>query len=257
MFFHNINPVLFAFGPLEIKYYGLAYALGMLIGIELIKRVYNHNFKITPKELDTLLVYIIFGVIIGGRMGYICFYQPEKFLSLELFYIWKGGMSFHGGLGGVIAAIYLFAKKFKYNFLNITDHLSMVTPIGLFLGRIANFINGELFGRVTDRSWGVVFQYGGNIPRHPSQLYEAFFEGVVLFAVLNLLYFKTNISQYAGRLSGVFLLGYGVFRLLVENFREPDFQLGLLFGSLTMGQILSIPMILFGIILIKRATKFV
>ncbi len=188
------------------------------------------------------------GIIIGGRLGYVLFYGGHTFLEnpLQILEVWKGGMSFHGGVLGVIVAAYLFARKINYKFLGITDLVVLYAPIGIFCGRIANFINDELWGRVTDVPWAVRFPSGGYVPRHPSQLYEAVLEGIVMFVVLNWLWRYKFVRERSGIVSAMFVLLYGLFRILMEQFREPDVQIGFLWGGLTMGQILSFPLILVG-----------
>ncbi|MDG1287927.1 MAG: prolipoprotein diacylglyceryl transferase [Rickettsiales bacterium] len=252
--FPQIDPVLFEVGPLAIRWYALAYVAGIFIGWWLLKRLSDKTTPplMGPKALDDIMLYAIFGIILGGRLGYVLFYNLPFYLEnpLMALQIWKGGMSFHGGLAGVILAMILFARRFEILFLKLMDLLAVVAPIGLFFGRIANFINGELWGRVADVPWGMIFPSGGNIVRHPSQLYEAALEGVVLFVILFILISCTRVREKAGMLSGLFLLGYGAARGFVEQYREPDQQVGFLWESLTMGQLLSTPMILGGLFLI-------
>ncbi|MEQ8193529.1 MAG: prolipoprotein diacylglyceryl transferase, partial [Rhodospirillales bacterium] len=203
------------------------------------------------------LIWATFGIILGGRLGFVVFYMPQYYFEnpLAIFQVWKGGMSFHGGLIGIIVASVLFVRRRKISFLAFTDLVACAGPIGLFLGRLANFVNGELFGRVTDVPWAMVFPHGGPLPRHPSQLYEAVLEGVVLFLVLFVLRQKESIRRRVGMLSGVFLIGYAAARSIGELFRQPDPQIGLLLGGTTWGQWLSLPMALFGLYLILRARK--
>ena len=256
--FPNISPIVFAVGPLAIRWYSLAYLFGLLLGWFLLNRnVKKNNLSLTKEDTENLIFYITVGIILGGRLGYAMFYggaqmwlEPWKLLE-----IWKGGMSFHGGVVGVILAIYLFAKKIKYDFLSLTDVVVLYVPIGIFLGRLANFVNDELWGRVTTVDWAVKFPSGGYLPRHPSQLYEAFFEGLVMFAVLNLLWCYKPIRSKKGFASGLFVLLYGVFRMSMEQFREPDAQLGYLYFNATMGQLLSIPMVLVGLFVIWKSFK--
>ncbi len=259
LIFPNIDPVLVEFGPLPIRWYSLAYIFGILLGWLYLARL---NKKETPhlltkKAMDDIILWAVLGIILGGRLGYILFYNTFYYLQnpLEVAMVWHGGMSFHGGLAGMIISMILFCRKFKIKFFALSDLVACVTPIGLFLGRLANFINGELFGRVTNAYIGMVFPEGGDSPRHPSQLYEAFLEGIVLFFVLFYLVYFTNARQKTGTLSGVFLVLYGVFRIFVEFFREPDQQLGFLAIGVTMGQILSIPMIICGAYFIYRARR--
>jgi phosphatidylglycerol:prolipoprotein diacylglycerol transferase len=204
------------------------------------------------------MTYIILGIIIGGRLGYTVFYNPTYYLShpLEILFTWQGGMSFHGGLIGAIIAIYLLCNKHKAIFFNIMDLIACAAPIGIFLGRIANFINGELYGRITDAPWGIVFPDGGNLPRHPSQLYEAFGEGLITFIILNIAAHKTKVLAKPGLISGIFLLLYSIARIIVENFREPDTHIGFITGGLTLGQLLSSIMLICGIYITYSKAKF-
>jgi len=249
----NFDPVAFRLGPLKIHWYGLMYLVGLSLGWWLGRRRAAALPGWSPKLVDDLVGYVAVGVIVGGRVGYMLFYHPDLLLNdpISLFRIWEGGMSFHGGLLGVIAALYLFSKKFNNPFWGVADFVAPLVPIGLFFGRIGNFINGELWGRPTDLPWGMVFPHVDPLPRHPSQLYEAFLEGIVLFLLLHR-YIQKPRPRMAP--SGLFLLGYGTFRFLVEFFREPDPHLGFIaFGWLTMGQLLSLPMIAFGGLLLFLA----
>ena len=205
------------------------------------------------------MTWAILGTILGGRLGYVLFYNLPMYMEhpADILHIWQGGMSFHGGMLGVIIAVALYAYFQKINFLAVTDYFAAATPIGLGLGRLANFVNGELYGRVTNMPWGMVFPRGGPLPRHPSQLYEAGLEGFVLFLVLWLMIRQPQIRAKPGMISGTFLIGYALCRIIIEQFREPDAQLGFIFGTLTMGQILSIPMILGGLWLIQNSRKHV
>jgi len=251
----SIDPVALQLGPLAIRWYSLAYIIGIIFTMLFLKKQ-NQQHKIMSEDAyENWLVWAVISVILGGRFGYVLFYNFEYFLidPLEIFALWHGGMSFHGGLLGAIFGMWLFAKKYKINFLQLTDALAIAAPVGLFFGRIANFINMELYGRVTGSSFGVIFPNGGNLPRHPSQLYEAALEGLLLFIILFSLGKFTKIQKYVGALSGAFLAGYGICRIIIENFREPDQQLGFLFASITMGQILSLPLILFGVFLVWRS----
>ncbi len=254
--FPEFDPVLFQIGPFAIRWYALAYIFGLVgawrYGIWLARRVPK---LVTAQHIDDFLVWATFGVILGGRLGYVFFYQPGYFLEhpLEIPQMWNGGMSFHGGLVGVITAMILFARRRGLAFFALADVIAATAPIGLFLGRIANFINGELWGRETDVSWGVIFPRAGPNPRHPSQLYEAFLEGLVLFVVLTLLVLAWRARWRVGLTSGAFLVGYALSRMMVETVRQPDDYIGLLaFGS-TWGQWLSVPMLAFGLFLIARA----
>ncbi len=248
--------MLIQLGPLAIRWYALAYIAGLLIGWQLLKRIVQRpGWTLTAEQIDDLLFYATLGIILGGRLGFVLFYHPGYYFShpLQILAVWQGGMSFHGGLVGVIAACGLFARQHGVGLLEVGDAVAVVAPIGLFFGRIANFINAELWGRPTTMPWGVIFPNAGPEPRHPSQLYEAFLEGVVLFIVLQLMARGARDPATAGKLGGVFLLGYGLARAFVELFREPDAHLGHLFGLVTMGQLLSLPMIAAGLFLVWRA----
>lgn len=252
----EINPVALQIGPLAIHWYGLMYLLGFLgfwsaLALRLRTSPYYKNFTI--QQLSDLLFYGAIGVIIGGRLGYMLFYDFANLIEhpLSLFQIWHGGMSFHGGLIGVILAMWIYARNIGKSLIEVTDFIAPAVPIGLAAGRIGNFINSELWGRVTDVPWGMVFPNGGNLPRHPSQLYEFFLEGVVMFVVLWLFSQKPK-PRWA--VSGLFLVLYGTFRFTVEFFRNPDPQIGYVaFGWLTKGQLLSLPMVLLGMILMVWA----
>ena len=255
--FPNIDPVLFELGPLVVRWYSLSYIGGVLLGwwyIHYLNKLHPADI-LTKKALEDLPIWAIGGIILGGRFGYVLFYKPDYYIQnpLEALYLWEGGMSFHGGLLGVILAFILFARRNGRTFFEVIDMVACATPIGLFLGRIANFINGELYGRITDAPVGMIFPHGGPFPRHPSQLYEAALEGIVLFIVLFVLVRFTRAKEKVGLLSGVFLLGYALARGTVENFREPDAFLGELWDMVTMGQLLSIPMVLYGSYLIITA----
>lgn len=255
----EISPIALSIGPLAIRWYSLAYLFGILIAWFLVLRN-NRKYDLgyTSQHIEDLAFYVTMGIIVGGRLGYVIFYggeemwlQPWKILEL-----WKGGMSFHGGICGVIVAAWLYAKKYKFKFLAITDLVALYAPIGIFLGRIANFVNDELWGRVTNVPWAVRFPSGGYLPRHPSQLYEAFFEGILLFVILNYLWHFAKVRNKSGTVSAMFVLMYGLFRIGMEQFRQPDAQLGFYFEKLTMGQLLSIPFIIVGIyVLLKNNQK--
>jgi phosphatidylglycerol:prolipoprotein diacylglycerol transferase len=254
--FPPVDPVFLSIGPLEIRWYALAYVAGFVLGLWLCKKLALLVGKgLKAEHFDDFLTWAVIGTVLGGRLGYVLFYQYEYYLEqpLEALKIWHGGMSFHGGMLGVIIAAYLFARSRKISFFAFTDVLACVTPIGLGLGRLANFINSELYGRVTDVPWGVVFPNGGDLPRHPSQLYEASLEGLVLFALMMLFARIPSLREKTGLLSGLFLSHYAIFRFVAEFFREPDEQLGFLFAGATMGQLLCIPMFLFGEFIIVRA----
>lgn len=254
----EINPIAFHIGPLSVHWYGLMYLIGFmgcwgLLTLRLKKSKVPRC--VTQEQLADVLFYAAIGIILGGRIGYMLFYDWQTLLShpLRLFEIWNGGMSFHGGLLGVLLAMWYYSAKIKKSFLDITDFIAPVVPVGLAAGRIGNFINGELWGRVTDVPWAMVFPGAGDLPRHPSQLYEFFFEGIVLFVILWVFSIKPRPRC---AVSGLFLLCYGVFRFGLEFFREPDLQIGFIaFGWLTKGQLLSLPMIIFGAILLILAYR--
>jgi len=249
--FPIIDPIIFSIGPVALRWYGMMYLIGFMAAMFLAnKAADNSKGGWTRDQVSDLLFYSFLGVILGGRVGYVLFYQFDYFLAdpLYLFQIWQGGMSFHGGLIGVIAAVYIFALKVNKPFLEVGDFVVPLVPIGLGMGRLGNFINAELWGRQTDVSWAMVFPTDPlQVPRHPSQLYEFFLEGIVLFLIL---WFMTRKPKSLGLTSGVFLIGYGVFRTIVEFFREPDAHLGLYLSFISKGQILSIPMIIAGILCI-------
>ncbi len=256
--FPPLDPVAISIGPLAIRWYALAYLAGFIIGWRYCLYLARQNAQgPSPDRYDEFLTWAVIGTILGGRIGYILFYQPEYYLAhpMDMLRVWHGGMSFHGGLIGVLSAAWGYTRKHKISFLSFMDVVACVTPIGLGLGRVANFINGELYGRVADVAWAVVFPRGGDMPRHPSQLYEALLEGAVLFLILFLLARQKKIRVRPGFLSGAFLAGYGLFRFGIEFFREPDAQLGFLFAGATMGQLLCIPMFLFGLYLIFHSER--
>jgi len=247
MFINNFDPVAFHLFSLEIRWYSLSYIFGIIFGWVYCKRYLIKNQNIL-KLFDDLISYLIIGIILGGRLGYIIFYNPiyySKNLS-EIFMIWNGGMSFHGGVLGVIAATYLFGKKNKINYFIFLDLIAMAAPIGIFLGRITNFINSELYGRETNLYWSVKFEKIDNLSRHPSQIYEAFFEGIILFLLLNLV-FKKYFYKSVGVISSLFIIFYSLFRFMIEYTREPDPQLGIIFTYFTMGQLISIIFFIFGL----------
>jgi len=255
MYTHNLDPVLVNFGFIVIRWYSLAYIFGIVIGWWLGKKIIESIINKTAIKFnlgifDDLITYLIISLIIGGRLGYVIFYNPGYYLSnpLEIFQVWEGGMSFHGALIGIIIGTYLFSIKKKVPAFLLLDVIACVSPIGIFLGRIANFINGELIGKVTSVPWGVIFPLVDMMPRHPSQLYEAALEGVVLFLVLNTLILKMRYKM--GTCSYLFLIFYGVFRIISELFREPDTQVGYLFNIFTMGTILSFFMVLGGFVIL-------
>ena len=257
--FPNIDPIALSLGPLDIRWYSLAYLAGFLLGWKVAIYLCGliKESRPTREDIDNFLPFAVLGVILGGRIGYVLFYQSTVYLHepLQALKIWQGGMSFHGGALGVILTLFIFARYHKIPLLRLSDIVCAVVPIGLFFGRIANFINGELFGRVTDVSWGVVFPYGGAEPRHPSQLYEAILEGAVLFAILLFLYHKKSIRERSGIVTGSFLAGYGLFRMFIEQYRQPDEYLGFIVGSISMGQLLSLPMVFLGLGVIAYALR--
>ncbi len=249
MFINNFDPVAFQIMSFEIRWYSLAYILGIIIGWILCKKILIKNPDIN-KKFDDYITFIIIGIILGGRLGYVLFYNLNYYTSniVDIFKIWQGGMSFHGGLLGIIIASILFAKKNNQDTFIYTDLVSLVAPIGIFFGRLANFVNSELYGNVTDVPWAVTFIQVDNLSRHPSQLYEAIFEGIILFVLL--LYFRNkNYLERPGLISGLFLIFYSIFRFCIEFFRVPDEQIGYLIFNLSMGQIISLIFIIIGTIL--------
>ena len=251
MFINNFDPVAFEFLTFEIRWYSLSYIAGIVLAWIYIKKFILKETEYS-KYIDDLISYVIIGVIIGGRLGYVIFYNFEYYFStpLEILMIWTGGMSFHGGVLGVIISTYLFCKKNKLSTFYFLDLISLSAPIGIFLGRIANFINSELYGTRTDFFLAVIFEKVDTVSRHPSQLYEAFFEGIILFILLNLIY-KKYINHKPGVLSALFLIFYSVFRFIIEFTREPDAHLGLVFMELSQGQVMSILFFVLGLIILK------
>ncbi len=259
--FPNFDPVAISiFGILQIRWYALAYLGGFLggwaYGSWLVKE-FGKNWRPNKEDIFDILPWVALGVILGGRLGYVLFYNLEFYLQnpLHILFVWEGGMSFHGGLAGVIIAMFLYAKSEKIPLLQLSDIIAAVVPIGIFFGRISNFINGELFGRVTTKSWGVIFPYGGEYPRHPSQLYEALSEGLLLFIILYIMTKYLKLWQKPGIITGSFLSLYAFFRFMIEFVREPDPQLGFFGEYFSMGQLLSLPMFLLGIYLILYAYR--
>ena len=264
MIIHNFDPVLIDLGIFQIRWYSLAYILGILIGWiyanKIIKLTSNNKYnfsQVTTKHFDDLIIYLIIGIIVGGRLGYVIFYNLDYYSEnlSEIFKLWQGGMSFHGGLIGVVISTIVFSKKFGINFFKFADIISCVAPIGIFLGRIANFINGELYGKITTLPWGVLFPDAGNTPRHPSQIYEAMLEGFVLFIIINYLALKKELLYKTGFISCIFLIFYSILRIFSEIFREPDMQLGLLFNFFSMGTLLSLLTIITGLLIILFIKK--
>ena len=262
--FPVFDPVAFAIGPFVVRWYALAYIGGIVLGwIYARALIRNEKFwggpaPITLPQIDDFILWVTLGIIVGGRTGYVLFYNSLFFLHhpAEIFELWKGGMSFHGGFLGCVAAVILFARKNSISILSLGDITTAVGPIGLFLGRIANFINSELWGRAPDPTlpWAMIFPNGGPIPRHPSQLYEAALEGIVLFTILAVM-IRMGALKRPGLILGSFIAIYGIARLIGEFFREPDPQLGFLWGGLTMGMLLSVPMIIAGIAIIVAALR--
>lgn len=251
----SIDPILISLGFLDIRWYSLSYIFTFIFGSILIKKLNKKSLNnLSDIQIDKFFVWAVLGVIIGGRVGYVLFYQLQLFFldPLYIFQIWKGGMSFHGGLIGMIFAIYIFTKQNNLSFFYLSDLVSIVAPIGLFLGRISNFINTELYGRITDFPFAIIYPLIDNNPRHPSQLYEAFFEGVVLFIILYLIFIKNSKKYSAGIISAYFLILYSIFRFLIEFLREPDLHLGLYLNYFSMGQILCIPIFFAGILILFR-----
>ena len=251
----SINPIFVSLGFIDIRWYSLAYIFAFIFGSIFIKKLNKKSYNLLADiQIDRFFIWAVIGVIIGGRIGYVLFYQTNLFFS-EPFYIleiWNGGMSFHGGLIGMIFSIYLFSIKNNIRFFYLSDLVSLVAPIGLFLGRISNFINTELYGRITDFPFAIIYPLIDNNPRHPSQLYEASFEGLILFIII-FIYFNKNPKKYLiGNVSALFLIFYSLFRFLIEYLREPDYHLGLLFNYFSMGQLLCIPLFLVGIVILFR-----
>lgn len=259
--FPEIHPVALELGPIQLRWYGLAYMFGILFAwlymrhLVASNRLWGGKSGIKPDHIDDLLIWVTLAIIIGGRLGHVLFYNPAYYAAnpLEIFMPWKGGMSFHGGLLASIFVIYLFAKKYDIRVLSLLDVAAAAQPIGQLLGRVANFINGELWGRQTDVPWAMIFPGAGDIPRHPSQLYEAALEGILLFLILRYLTHSKLALQSPGLVGGVFIFGYGVSRIFVEFFREPVEGFGVMIGFLTPGMLYSLPMVLIGIYFIQRA----
>jgi len=256
--FPAIDPVLLQIGPLAIRWYALAYVVGLVLGWRYIRYfVQRQDSGVSLRDADDLLIWCTLGVVLGGRLGYVLFYQPGYFIEHpgQIPLLWQGGMSFHGGALGVLVAAAIFSRLKGISLLSIGDAICCAAPIGLFFGRIANFINGELYGRPSDVSWAMVFPTGGPEPRHPSQLYEAILEGLVVFTLLAMLTYRTRAIKQPGLLAGVFFSDYAVSRIIVELFREPDPFLGFLVAGVTMGQLLSLPVLVFGIFLIVQGRR--
>lgn len=263
LIFPDIDPVALSLGPLQIRWYSLAYLAGILLAwryaLHLVGLVALETPKKRPSrdDIDNFIPFAVLGVILGGRLGYVLFYQSALYMAnpLDILKVWEGGMAFHGGALGVMLAMILFSWRQKIELLRLSDIIAAGVPIGLFFGRIANFINGELFGRASDAPWAMAFPYGGDILRHPSQLYEAVLEGTVIFVILLVLLRKFNALRYPGVITGAFVALYGSFRMVVEQFRQPDAHLGFIFGNVSMGQMLSMPMVIFGVALVAYACR--
>lgn len=262
--FPNIDPVLIHLGPFAIRWYALAYIAGLVLGWRYIlkmidtPRLWAGPSPVTKLQIDDALLWAALGVILGGRIGYVLVYDSVDYIAhpLEIFAVWHGGMSFHGGAFGVLIALAFFARRHNIAMLSLFDLASAAAPIGSFFGRIANFINGELWGRPTDLPWGVIFPTGGPMPRHPSQIYQACLEGLLLFVILRVLTHYFDALKRPGTIWGAFIAGYGLTRVFAEYFREPDPQLGYLYGGwLTMGMVLSIPMIAVGLLIVWQAPR--
>tara|TARA_B100000029_G_scaffold500344_1_gene571959 strand:+ start:562 stop:1371 length:810 start_codon:yes stop_codon:yes gene_type:complete len=264
MFVHNFDPVLIDLGFLQIRWYSLSYIFGLIVGwfvvLKLIKftSVNNHNFEqIKKTDFDNSVIYIVLGIILGGRLGYVIFYNFDYYSEnfIEIFKLWQGGMSFHGGLIGTVLSIIIFSRIEKVDFFKLSDLVSCVAPIGIFLGRIANFINGELYGKASSLPWSVIFPNAGDEARHPSQIYEGILEGFILFLLINFLALKKQLIFKKGYISGIFLVIYSIFRMFSEIFREPDLHLGYFFNYFSMGTLLSLVTLIFGILIIDYVRK--
>jgi phosphatidylglycerol---prolipoprotein diacylglyceryl transferase len=260
LLFPGFDPVLIQVGPLAIRWYALAYITALVVGWRLVRRLATRSPAVaTPLQVDDFLTWATLGVVIGGRLGYVLFYQPGRFLAhpLEILQVWTGGMSFHGGMLGVAVAIAWYCRREHIPILGFADRISVVAPMGLGLGRIANFINGELWGREAPDwlPWAMIFPGGGPVPRHPSQIYQALMEGLILFIITWTLSRRESVRARFGMLTGVFLAGYAIARSVGELFRQPDAFLGFLIAGATMGQLLSVPMLVAGIFLIVRSRR--
>ena len=255
MLIHNFDPILVDLGFFQIRWYSLAYILGITLGwiyaikiIKLIKTNKSDFDQVKRIYFDDLIIYLLLGIIVGGRLGYVIFYDPNYYSQnfFKIFQIWQGGMSFHGGLIGVVVATIIFSKKTNTNFFKYSDIISCVAPIGIFFGRIANFINGELYGKISTLPWAVVFPKVGNETRHPSQIYEALLEGIILFIIINFIAIKKKLILKTGYVSCLFLIFYSILRIFSENFREPDYHIGYFFSYFSLGTLLSILTLIVG-----------
>lgn len=250
------DPIAFSLGPLVVRWYGLMYVIGIFTAWKVAAYLLTaYKNGVSVKVLDDSIIYLVLGIVIGGRLGHVLFYDPGMILSnpLEILMTWQGGMSFHGGFLGVMIASFWYCHKVQVPYFSLVDIYACVVPIGLFFGRIGNFINGELWGRVTDVPWAMIFSYPDDLPRHPSQIYEAILEGIVLFAILLFFWTRTDMRHYRGRISGVFAIGYSLARFFCEIYRDPTD--GFAFGSLTMGQFLTIPLLGLGWFLLRRPVE--
>lgn len=260
----DIDPVIFQIGPFALRWYSLSYIAGIMLAWRYMVRMvetpslWPEPPTLTAAHIDDFIIWATIGVIVGGRLGYVAFYNFDYYLAnpQDILAVWQGGMSFHGGFLGTVLAGILFAWRRNISILQLGDMITVSTPIGLFLGRIANFINGELWGRVTDVPWGFIFPTGGPLARHPSQLYEAFLEGLVLLAILSFLVYRKSILSRPGTSMSLFFFGYGLSRFLIEYVREPDAHIGTLYMGLSLGQYLSMPMIIFGAFFIFFARRY-
>lgn len=261
--FPDVDPIIFQIGPFALRWYALAYIAGLMIGYRYMARMavnaslWPQQPPVSRENIDDLLLWVTLGVILGGRLGYVLFYNPSYYIAHpgQILAVWSGGMSFHGGAAGVIIALLLFARRKNLPALALGDMTAAAVPIGLLFGRLANFINSELWGRPTDVAWGVVFPTGGPLPRHPSQLYEAGLEGLLAFIVITIFVWRRQAFARPGLATGLFVLIYGASRMFVELFRQPDAHIGFLSGGLTMGQALSIPMVIAGLGFIVYAQR--
>ena len=256
MTFPTIDPVAFEFGPVVVRWYALAYVAGLIAGWQHAAHlIRSGRVSIQMKVIDDLFLWVLVGIILGGRIGYVIFYQGAYYLAepLKIFAVWQGGMSFHGALIGVGIAVAMVARRNKIKIAALADSVAPMAPLGLMFGRLANFINGELYGRASEVYWSLSFPRGGDVNRHPSQLYEAFLEGFLLLLIMLWFTYRRNAHERIGWLTGIFLVGYGCARIFVEFFREPDEQIGLVVGVATLGQLLSVPIVVLGVFFIKRA----
>ena len=256
MTFPAIDPVAFELGPVVVRWYALAYVVGVLAGWQhAVHLIRSGRVVIPPKAIDDLFLWVLLGIILGGSLGYVVFYQGVYYLGepLKIFAVWEGGMSFHGALIGVGIAVAIVAHRNNIKVAALADSIAPMAPLGLMLGRLANFINGELYGRVSEVYWSLTFSRGGDVNRHPSQLYEAFLEGFLLLLIMLWFTYVGNTHKKVGCLTGIFLIGYGCARIFAEFFREPDQQIGLFLEVATLGQILSIPIIVLGVVFVQTA----